>query len=76
MIKRYIIVGLVSLLILFPNCVGKHNSPVNIDNQPNIYPDYCGVTVPSNIAPLNFCMEDEEYTSMEVNVRGEGRNGM
>lgn len=28
-------------------------------SQPNIYPDYTGVTIPVNIAPLNFCMADE-----------------
>ena len=27
--------------------------------QPQIYPDYLGVTIPVNIAPLNFCMADE-----------------
>ncbi|MDE7418943.1 MAG: hypothetical protein K2N35_01895 [Muribaculaceae bacterium] len=28
------------------------------DNVPNIYPDYVGVTIPSNIAPLNFLLRD------------------
>lgn len=27
--------------------------------QPTIYPDYAGVTVPCNIAPLNFAIENE-----------------
>ena len=27
--------------------------------QPDIYPDYIGVTIPVNIAPLNFNMADE-----------------
>lgn len=27
---------------------------------PQIYPDYVGVTIPVNIAPLNFCMADED----------------
>ena len=27
--------------------------------QPHIYPDYLDVTIPINIAPLNFCMADE-----------------
>ena len=27
--------------------------------QPLIYPDYAGVTIPANIAPLNFSMADE-----------------
>ncbi len=27
---------------------------------PHIYPDYLGVTIPANIAPLNFCMDSED----------------
>lgn len=36
-----------------------------VDSQPTLYPDYNGVTVPSNIAPLNFAIEDEgdEYVT-------------
>ena len=28
---------------------------------PAIFPDYCNVTVPCNIAPLNFMLPTEEY---------------
>ena len=28
---------------------------------PAIYPDYCDVTVPCNIAPLNFMLSDKQY---------------
>lgn len=28
---------------------------------PDIYPDYCNVTVPCNIAPLNFMLQTEDY---------------
>ncbi|MGN0281867.1 MAG: TolB family protein [Prevotella sp.] len=44
--------------------------------MPGIYPDYCGVTIPSNIAPLNFCMEDDGYSSMEVHVQGSVKGEM
>jgi len=27
--------------------------------QPKIYPDYIGVTIPYNIAPLNFCLKEK-----------------
>ncbi len=30
-----------------------------VDRLPNIRPDYCGVTLPANIAPLNFLIEEE-----------------
>ena len=34
--------------------------------QPQIYPDYVGVTIPVNIAPLNFCMADEEASLVDA----------
>lgn len=34
--------------------------------QPQIYPDYTDVTIPVNIAPLNFCMTDEEATLVDA----------
>ncbi len=34
--------------------------------QPAIYPDYLGVTIPANIAPLNFCMSDETTLLIDV----------
>ena len=33
---------------------------------PAIYPDYVGVTIPVNIAPLNFCMADEEAVLVDA----------
>lgn len=30
-----------------------------VDEAPSIYPDYIGVTVPSNIAPLRFMLKGE-----------------
>ena len=35
-----------------------------------IYPDYIGVTIPADIAPLNFNYVDEEIDRMDVVVRG------
>lgn len=37
------------------NCTGSNATPV-------IYPDYVGVTIPSNIAPLSFMLKDTTYT--------------
>ena len=34
--------------------------------QPDIYPDYIGVTIPVNIAPLNFCMADETASCIDA----------
>ena len=33
---------------------------------PHIYPDYVGVTIPANIAPLNFSMADESAMRIDA----------
>ena len=33
---------------------------------PQIYPDYLGVTIPANVAPLNFCMADETVQRIDA----------
>lgn len=38
------------------------------NTHPHIYPDYLGVTIPANIAPLNFCMDDEEALLIDAVV--------
>lgn len=44
---------------------GKHFPS---DSLPEIYPDYIGVTIPANIAPLNFNMVDDNVDRMAVSV--------
>jgi hypothetical protein len=41
-----------------------------INQFPKIFPDYVGVTVPANIAPLDFNMADEDIEDMYVCVQG------
>lgn len=41
-----------------------------IKQLPEIFPDYIGVTVPANIAPLDFNMADEDIEDMYVCVYG------
>lgn len=41
------------MLLLFASC-GRAGVEVPVNQDAAIYPDYVGVTVPSNIAPLNF----------------------
>ena len=37
-------------------CSHKPKDVVELDTLPPIYPDYCNVTIPENIAPLNFLL--------------------
>ena len=41
-----------------------------VDEYPQIYPDYIGVTVPVDIAPLNFSMLSDSIALMDVEVKG------
>ena len=70
--------------LLFGACSG--NRPVQIQGvleaDPDIFPDYKGVTVPMNIAPLNFSYLGNEPCRLVVEVAGhelmqmEGRRGL
>ena len=41
-----------------PSCTPAPENVMETDSPPPIYPDYAGVTVPCNIAPLNFLLRD------------------
>ena len=65
--KRYIhtyTLFLVAVLQLMSSCANHPDVPSSskeVKSLPAIYPDYCNVTVPCNIAPLNFMLPAEEY---------------
>lgn len=44
--------------------------------HPKIYPDYVGVTIPVNIAPLNFCMADENALLIDAVVTDKHGNSL
>lgn len=76
--KRYRLIGILCVLgILVVLCVfGMPSSPKNLGRAgtlPDIYPDYIGVTIPADIAPLNFNMVDDDIDRM--NVVGFGSKG-
>ncbi|MGN0281865.1 MAG: TolB family protein [Prevotella sp.] len=62
---------LVGLIVLFTGCAGKREAAESVDALPKIFPDYCDVTIPSNIAPLNFMMEDVEHIQARFCLEGE-----
>lgn len=49
---------LLVLLSLLAACTPSPENVTEKDVFPNIYPDYIGVTVPENIAPLDFLLRD------------------
>ena len=40
--------------MVFASCTQRVENPIPADEFPTIYPDYIGVTIPAEIAPLNF----------------------
>lgn len=52
------------------SCSSGPENPTLVSQQPAIYPDYAGVTIPANIAPLNFNFADETIDGMDVIVKG------
>lgn len=45
-------------LAFFPFACSFPVAEENVGSLPPVFPDYPGVTVPCNIAPLNFCIKD------------------
>jgi hypothetical protein len=56
-------------LSLFPCCIPNSKIAVQTNSYPSIYPDYVNVTVPYNIAPLNFKLKDK-CNKIEVTFSG------
>ena len=55
---------LAAALLLLASCANHPDVPSSSKEAkalPDIYPDYCEVTVPCNIAPLNFMLPADEY---------------
>ncbi|MBP5683337.1 MAG: hypothetical protein J6X05_08875, partial [Bacteroidales bacterium] len=47
-------IALALLLLLQISCGVNVTDTISVDCEPMLYPDYNGVTIPKNIAPLNF----------------------
>jgi len=58
----------VSVFLL--SCSSGPDNPTQASQLPEIYPDYVGVTIPADIAPLNFNFSDETIDRMDVIVKG------
>ena len=65
-IHPYLMLLAVACLIL-TSCAGHPDVPSSTkeaQSLPAIFPDYCNVTVPYNIAPLNFMLPADEFNAL------------
>lgn len=69
---KYDILKLIPVLALvFLTGCASWKSPVSkIDETPAVFPDYKDVTVPCNIAPLNFMVEDAGHIQATLTLDG------
>ena len=55
-------------ILLLASCAQTHENAEQVDHLPNMYPDYADVTIPVNIAPLNFEIRDKNLTNIETTL--------
>lgn len=54
------------LATLLAACSATHENATRVERLPQLYPDYADVTIPVNIAPLNFLVRDKGVSDIEV----------
>lgn len=68
MIKNFFYLAAAALM--FVACSPSVENPQLVNRQPSIYLDYIGVTIPVDIAPLNFNMKGEVADVVDVVAKG------
>ena len=63
---RKIVYCLLFIVYCFAACTETVSDAKQETVQPQIYPDYLGVTIPVNIAPLCFNMADEKTLCIDA----------
>ena len=64
--KLALLAGLMTLCI---GCRTWQTPEASSDSLPDIFPDYSGVTVPANMAPMNFMVEDAVSVQARFSVK-------
>lgn len=68
--KNRFVVLVLSALMLLASCTEKIDNALVVDRVPQIYPDYIEVTIPQDIAPLNFNVEEPNTCKVDVTITG------
>ncbi len=56
---RYILIFFLTVICLLNSCSTMPGNALLLDRQPDLKPNYSGVTIPVNIAPLNFRIQEK-----------------
>lgn len=51
-------------------CTPSVENPTMVNRKPSIYPDYIGVTIPADIAPMNFNIKGDTVDVVDVVAKG------
>ncbi len=70
--KRFSLI--ISFILLLSSCQDKMTDPTLVNEYPPIFPDYLDVTIPVDIAPLNFDYIGGEFSAIDVSITG-GKDG-
>lgn len=74
---KRIIYTLLSIMLLLTSCATESVKDAKKEAAlPHIYPDYLGVTIPVNIAPLCFSMADETAQRVDATVTDRHGNSL
>ncbi|MFN8257257.1 MAG: hypothetical protein U0W24_16295 [Bacteroidales bacterium] len=71
--RKKIIILFIPFCLLFTLCGEKPHDETALNRLPDIFPDYKNITIPVNIAPLNFKLTD---SSEQIYVEIEGKNNL
>ena len=72
-------IAISALILILTACSSKAPSAfTKVDKVPTVFPDYTNITVPCNIAPMNFLIDQEadryltllESESGKVSIKG------
>lgn len=57
-------------LLLLASCTSLPENVTKVNQQPKIFPDYAGVAIPAEIAPMNFDYSGGNYDCLDLVVKG------
>lgn len=67
---RYRYMASAAIMIAMTSCSETPKNVSQVNELPEIWPDYIGVTIPRTMAPLNFAMADDDATTVHATITG------